>query len=227
MNFFTFSRKLFVLWVPVVFVTQGVCDERAYSYESDNCNSARTECFQEPDSCCYPGPIIEAKVGYFFFTDSKMRKIYDQGGVDVQLTGTYPIWKNLQFYGSVEYLRKSGRSLNDHQRTSIWQVPVNIGLRSVYTFCEQIQSYITLGPRYFYIHQHNDSSFVPKNKARSGVGMFVNTGLNYVFCNGFLLDLFGEYSYARIDFHNSKNNVHGRRIQVGGFTFGMGLGYAF
>ena len=54
--------------------------------------------------------ILELKGGYFFFTDSKMRKVYDKGGVDLQLSGSYPIWKWIQIYGSVEYLaRQRGR----------------------------------------------------------------------------------------------------------------------
>ena len=80
-------------------------------------------------------PSIEAKVGYFFFGASQMREIYNQGGVDVQLCAAYPIWKGLQIYGSVEYLQKSGHSLSVGESTSVWQVPVNLGLRPVVTIC--------------------------------------------------------------------------------------------
>lgn len=211
------NRALIIFVFLTTFVMQGFCGEADSStnFKQDNSIFKKAE------------PTIEAKAGYFFFTNSKMRKIYDQGGIDVQISGAYPIWKGLQIYGSVEYLRKSGRSLNDHQKTSIWQIPVNIGLRPVITICPEVQYYVTVGPRYFYIHQHNQSSYVPKNKGRSGIGMFVNTGFNFLPWHGLLVDVFGEYSYAQTSFHNSKDNVHGRSIQVGGFAFGVGVGYCF
>ncbi|MCX6989363.1 MAG: hypothetical protein NTZ52_07730 [Chlamydiae bacterium] len=40
-----------------------------------------------------------------------MRKIYTDGGLDLQLSGSYPICRGLDFYTSNEYLEKSGKSL--------------------------------------------------------------------------------------------------------------------
>ncbi len=172
-------------------------------------------------------PLLEVKGGYFFFSDAKMRKVYDQGGLDVQISGSYPVWKWLQVYGSVEYLQRHGRSLNGHQKTSIWEVPLSLGLKPVIEICEKINYYVTLGPRYFFVHQHNHSSYVDRSVSQNGLGGFVNTGFNFFPCPHFLVDVFGEYSYKRMHFHDSKHHVYGRTIQVGGFAFGVGLGYAF
>jgi hypothetical protein len=172
-------------------------------------------------------PMIEFKAGYFFFAESKMRKIYDDGGFDVQISASYPVWRWLQIYGSVEYLQCRGESLNAHQKTKIWELPVSVGLRPVFKIYSKAQYYFTLGPRYFYVHQHNHSSFVNKNRGHSGIGGFVNTGFLFYPYHHFLIDIFGEYAYERVHIHSSKHNVQGRGIQVGGFTFGVGLGYAF
>lgn len=175
---------------------------------------------------------VELKVGYFFFSDSKMQKVYDRGGFDVQLATSYPLcdldcnW-SLEAYGAIEYFQRSGRSLNGHQSTSVWSIPVNIGLKPVYTISDTLQCYFAIGPRYFYIRQHNSSSFVYSNKSKNGLGGFFNTGIQYIPCNNFVIDLFGEYSYAKVRFHTHKTNVYTRNIQVGGFTFGGGLGYLF
>lgn len=175
--------------------------------------------------------LFEVKAGYFFFSDSKMRKVYDRGGLDLQLCTTHPLctvtrrWE-LHAYGALEYFQKSGKSINGNQKTSLWAVPVNIGLKPIYTINERMLYYFAVGPRYLYIHQHNHSSYVSKNNSRNGLGFFVNTGFNYLLCNGFVLDIFGEYSYAKIRFH-AKSGSYSRRIQVGGFTFGGGLGYEF
>lgn len=184
------------------------------------------------DSYCNSQNIIEAKAGYFFFSDDTLKKIYDQGGLDVQLCATYPLWDvdngwTLNAYGAIEYFKRSGRSINLHEKTSIWAVPVNIGLKSTYMMTSDMQYYYSIGPRYLYINQHNDSAYVYKNKSRNGFGFFINTGLNYILCDNFVIDFFGEYSYAKIHFHSNKSHVYTRNIQVGGFTFGGGIGYEF
>ncbi|MDP1608155.1 MAG: hypothetical protein Q8L98_02440 [Chlamydiales bacterium] len=176
-------------------------------------------------------PIIEAKGGYFFFASSKMRQVYDAGW-DIQLSSSVPCWNpletlSLNVYGSVEFLRCSGNSTEEHYKTYIWELPINVGLRPIFLISQQVQYYFTLGPRYFFIRQHNSSPYVDKNKSRNGVGFFVNTGFNFIFYKHLVIDLFGEYSYTKTRFHSSTSGIYTRDIQVGGFTFGGGLGYSF
>ena len=189
-----------------------------------------TELMQTISYCSQP--LIEVKTGYFFFSNSKMRNIYDRGGLDVQLGVSYPFWKptsrwSLNAYGAVEYFERSGKSLNEHQKTSLWSIPINIGLEPAYAINANTQYYFAMGPRYFYIHQHNDSSFVSRNNSRNGIGFFVNTGFNYILMDHFVIDAFGEYSYAKTHFHSKNPLVYSRSIQIGGFTFGGGGGYRF
>ena len=191
-----------------------------------------SELRQETTPCCFSRPFCEIKTGYFFFSDSKMRKVYDKGGLDIQLSGSYPLWNltsrwSLEAYGAAEYFHLSGKSMNGDQKTTVWSVPINMGLRPVYAINANTQYYFSLGPRYFYIQQHNRSPYVYKNKSRNGVGFFINTGFNYALGDHFLGDIFGEYSYAKTQFHGGNPRVYTRNIQVGGFTFGGGLGYSF
>lgn len=191
-----------------------------------------SELEQETMPCCYSQPLVEVKTGYFSFTNSKLRKVFDSGGFDVQLCASYPLWNltsswTLNAYGAVEYFHLSGKSINEHQKTSVWSVPVNIGFKAAYTIDSDMQYYFAIGPRYFYINHHNDSEYVYKNKSENGFGFFVNTGFNYILCDHFVIDAFGEYSYAKAHFHSGKSHVYTRNIQIGGFTFGGGLGYEF
>jgi hypothetical protein len=179
------------------------------------------------------GPTLEAKVGYFFFVDSTMRDVYDEGGLDLQISGSYPVIKwarryALNVYASVEYLQRTGTSLSGNQNTSIWEIPVNVGLKPVIAITNEFQYYFAVGPRYFYIHQHYNSEYLPKNNHRNGIGLFVNTGFNFIFWRHLLVDVFGEYSYAQTKFHASSDPLtYTKTTQVGGFTFGGGLGYSF
>jgi len=180
-----------------------------------------------PPVCERIKPILEVKGGYFFFTDSKMRKVYNKGGLDLQLSGSYPIWKWLQVYGSVEYLTRHGESIGSPQKTRIWEVPLSLGLKPIIKIHPKVQYYIALGPRYFFVHVHNNSPYVDRKIDENGLGGFVNTGFNFFPIPHFCIDIFGEYSYKRMRFHPSKDAVYGREVQIGGLSFGIGLGYAF
>lgn len=196
---------------------------------TDEFCSELTQC---PSSQCISRPLFEVKTGYFFFSNSQLRKIYDKGGFDIQLCASYPLWNltngwTLNGYGAIEYFHRSGKSINAHQRTSIWSVPINLGLKPVYTISAHTQYYFAIGPRYFYVHQHNHSTYVYKSKSKNGLGFFVNTGFNYLLCNHFVIDIFGEYSYGKTHFHTGNSRIYTKAVQIGGFTFGGGLGYEF
>ena len=172
-------------------------------------------------------PLIEGKVGYFFFSSSKLREVYKKGGIDLQLSGTYPLWKWLQIYGSVEYLARSGEILNSTNKTTIWELPVSLGLQPVAVICQKVHYYLSIGPRYFFVHQHNHSPYLDKIVTHSGVGGFVNTGFHFFPIKHLVIDIFGEYSYKRMSFQGHRTNVYGQTVQVGGFAFGGGIGYTF
>lgn len=176
-----------------------------------------------------PDPYIDAKVGYFFFSSSTMDRVYPQGGLDLQLSGGYPIVQYLRVYGSGEYFRKSGHSLNGDQKTSIWNVPLSIGLQPVVRIPSSlpVDFYFTIGPRYIFSWVHNDSAFVSSRMKANGLGGFINAGFQIKYGCHFIMDFFGEYSYARLSYKSTVANSQGNRVQVGGFTFGGGIGYAF
>jgi hypothetical protein len=177
------------------------------------------------DSLCQPS--VEVKAGYFFYTDNKMRSVFNDGGWDIQLSSSIPVWEGLQLYTSVEYIQTDGQSLGSHQKTRIWQVPVTIGLKSLFQLTDTVNYYFTIGPRYFYLNMRNHSSFVPSNIHNDNIGGFFGTGFTYSPCDNFFIDLFGEYSYEKIRLHPGIPNVYSRRLQVGGLVFGGGLGYTF
>ncbi len=148
-------------------------------------------------------PILEIKGGYFLFYDSTMRKIYRKGGEDVQLSLSCPIQRYLQIYGSVAYLERHGRSLTIGEKTRIWEIPLSLGLKPIIPICSKMQYYFTIGPRYFFLHQHNNASYVNKTIEKSGFGLFANTGFHILPCSHLLVDVFGEFSYKKMHVHPS------------------------
>lgn len=172
-------------------------------------------------------PLLEVKAGYFLFLDPKMSDIYTTGGPDVQLSVSVPLREALHLYASGEWLERTGKSLNADQSTTFWALPVSVGLRPMILISEHIDFYLTLGPRYFFAYVDTSSSFVDKHISANGLGGFANSGLLFYLKRHFVLDLFVEYSYAKLSFKPSGTGVFGETAQVGGLSFGGGFAYRF
>lgn len=175
-----------------------------------------------------PRAWLEIKPGYFFFSNHMLRKIYHHGGFEIQGSATYLLCEMIALYGSLGFLHAKGKSLQANQETSISQIPLDVGLRAIADFNERAKGYLSIGPRYFYFHQHNDSNYVSKNVRRNGIGFFLNGGCNFIKNDRFLLGVFGEYAFEQKSFKSTMLNVYGRpHVQVGGFTFGASIGFVF
>jgi len=184
----------------------------------------KTVCPQE-----IPRPDIEFKAGYFFFNSSPMKKVYNQGGIDLQLCGVYPLCSNLGLYAAIEYMEKRGHTLGAHEKTSIWEVPLSLGLQPIVGLNEAntFRYYFTIGPKYFFAQVHYHSSGLPRRLSSNHIGGFANTGFMLDVRENLSLDLFGEYSYVKLHFHSHKKATKGHTVQAGGLTFGLGLAYLF
>jgi hypothetical protein len=170
---------------------------------------------------------LEIKPGYFFFANHTLGKIY-HGGFEIQGSLSCPIDRMIALYSSIGYLHVKGKSLGDNQRTTISQVPLDLGIRAIVDVADYAKSYLTIGPRFFYFHQRNDSTFVNRNIRRNGFGFFINGGCNFIHHERMFLGIFGEYGFQQKSFSSTIPNVNGRKdLQVGGFTFGLSLGFMF
>lgn len=168
---------------------------------------------------------VEARLGYYLYTDKHMREVYNNGGFEIQLNSAYPLEECLHLYGSIGYQRASGRSNHFHQKTTIWQIPLDIGVKKYFSFNETTNWFVALGPRLFYVHQRNHSDYVNKTVSKTGLGLFINAGLDFYCLCSYKLTLFTEYSYQPIHPSTSKQGVETRKVNVGGFCFGVGISW--
>jgi len=173
------------------------------------------------------GPLVEGKLGYFFFLDSNMQNIYDNGGIDVMASGSYPIYKYLALYASVEFFDRNGFSTGSHERSVVYGIPLSLGFKPFYKIKKNSYAYAIVGPRYSFIQVRPHSSFLPAEINSGGIGFFATLGLHLIPANHFLVDVFGEYSYIPVHFKTTGNYVYGNDVNAGGLTFGGGLGYVF
>jgi hypothetical protein len=173
-------------------------------------------------------PWLEIKPSYFFFSAYPMKDIYDDGGFEIQGSASVPICNYIDLYGSIGYREAWGHALNTCAKTNLTVIPVDIGLKPIFNFCERFYYFFAIGPRYFYFHQHNNSPYVDRIINGSGIGLFVNTGFNILVTDCLLLGIFGEYSYEKKTICPHMPHVFSNgSVQMGGFAFGISLGYAF
>ena len=173
-------------------------------------------------------PWLEIKPSYFFFSSSPMNEIYNHGGFEIQGSGSVPVCEYFDFYSSIGYRQAWGHALNSGEKTSLTVIPFDIGLKPVCKFHEKYHAFFAFGPRFFFFHQKNDSPYVQSVINSGGVGLFVNTGFNVQLAQNFLLGLFGEYSYESKTISPSEPNVFSNgNMQLGGYAFGVSLGYEF
>lgn len=173
-------------------------------------------------------PWLEIKPSYFFFSSSPMNDIYDHGGFEIQGSASVPFCDYLDLYCSIGLRKTKGHALNSCEKTGLTVIPVDIGLKPIFNFCECFYYFFAIGPRYFHFHQHNNSPYVDCIIKGNGIGLFVNTGFNVLLADCILIGIFGEYSYEKKTICPTKPKVYSNgSVQIGGFAFGASLGYAF
>ena len=171
-------------------------------------------------------PYFEAKAGYFTYTQDFMQDIYSSG-YDVELCGAFPDWKFLQVYTAVGYSHCNGEIDLTHENSRVYQIPATIALQGMFKMAETTNFYMIIGPRYIYFNMKNDSIYVPKDVSKSTVGGFFGTGFHTYFNDFIFLDIFGEYTYAKLGIPSYPHHIDGQTHQISSYTVGGGLGFSF
>jgi len=201
--------------------------------------------------------LFEAKGDYYLFTNDTTKQIYKHGSgtftaeVSAQLMDNCcdnccnSCWS--QWYGWVSggYLRKKGHvkdTLGNTYKTKMSLIPLGIGLKYLMPSCWG-DFYLGAGLLIARIKTHDDSPFVQPNRDKWGAGFIVKGGFLWDFCNCWFVDLFADYSFIRIKFHDttiagpiydsqhriigSGGFLEGHKANASGFGLGLGIGYRF
>ena len=183
---------------------------------------------------------VEGKAGYFWPTNKVFRRIYDNGGIyggeiDVSLDcyclPCFDLWV------SVDSFSKRGHSIGCPEldvprvRTKIDLIPIGFGLRYLYPICDDFIAYVGLGGQYTRLRFKDVSPFLIRNVNKWDFGGIVKLGMLYDFCDGFFVDVFGQYSFLKMDFRKRENSdgdlVYRHHADLSGWTVGAGIGYRF
>lgn len=177
--------------------------------------------------------ILEFKGAYFHGTSSRFKKIYSGGALfGPELTVQFCDCSNWYGFLSVDYLSKNGHSIGLQSPTRVTLLPIGIGVKyfTQFTCWECADFYIGLGFQPLRVHTHDKSGFVIPKLTKWGMGGIVKTGAYIDLSGNFLLDIFVDYSFARVKNHETQaptGPVIPLNASVNGVIFGAGLGYRF
>lgn len=216
------------LWILSIFLLLGICTlcgREMSSMLDENKQSNQSNEYSK----CINNQLFELKIGYFIPWDKALRQVYYSGGLDLRLSYTQPVSQHFSVYFDSEYVYLSGKSVNFHQHTHLNMFNLSAGLEIISSlYYNLMKCYGVIGPRYFFVFQNNNPSFVDKHLNQNNIGGFVGIGVLFEPIQHFIIDVWMDGSYCKMHFHPHRNNVFSNgSVQVGGIALGLGVGYSF
>jgi predicted HicB family RNase H-like nuclease len=170
--------------------------------------------------------FLEEKVSYFSPLSKKIRNIYAKGMGQYGFELTFPAWRFIYGWTSGSYLSKVGHTSYSDSRTKVQLVPLGIGLKFVYTV-KCVDLYAGLGGLGTYFHTRDQSPHVIQSMSKWAAGGIGKLGLFIRPTQGFFIDIFGDYSYMKFDFHGGSKKVVLHNVDFSGWSVGGGIGWTF
>jgi hypothetical protein len=158
--------------------------------------------------------IFEIKGLYFNPTEQAFKDIYGSGpmfGGEI----TAQVWRNAYLWVGGSFYTKKGKLTYTEEETKIQLIPLGVGVKFLFG-SGNIDFYAGGGVNYFLFKETN----VLGNISDGGLGFCGKAGLYLRPGGGLVFDLFADYSYCKIEPADFK-------INIGGLSFGIGLGYQF
>ena len=173
-----------------------------------------------------PSMAVEAKAAYFHPTDSKFRKIYSSRGI-YGAEYQFQAWRSLYGWASADYYSSWGRSIGLRDRTHIYFVPLALGLKYLHSF-NRVDLYVGVGALGTYLHIRDHSPYAIPTSCKWGFGGIAKVGCTVNLPKSFFLDFFSDYSYTKVDFHNTHGHkIQRHRVDLSGCAVGGAIGYRF
>jgi hypothetical protein len=158
--------------------------------------------------------ILEIKAGYFTPSDRAFKDIYG-AGMTYGAEASIVLWRSIEMWLGGRYYQKMGKLSFTREDTELSIIPLGGGLQ--YRLSRgRLSFYVGAGLSYYL---YKESSLIGEAK-KGGLGYGAKVGGCLHVIKGLLVEIFGEYSYCRM-------NPADFEINIGGIEAGLGLGYRF
>lgn len=163
---------------------------------------------------------LEARYATFYHTSPLFRKIYGNINHSYEVeaairTDNCPVsgWFN------IDYSAPNGRAIGFDAKTSIQTYNYSLGLSVSYPLCEKVICYTGAGPNFSTTILRNKSPITNEKIFKYSTGAVFKLGIHYFFTDRLFLDIFTDYLLQSVKYE--------KRVDIGGFKFGIGVGIKF
>ena len=160
------------------------------------------------------GVFLEARGAYFSPSDPAFREIYGYGiswGGEI----SFAVSKRTSVWAGGDYFSKVGKLGFTEEATKIRIAPLTAGLK-YHLALDHLRPYIGAGVAYVQYKEANSIETIEKG----AIGLVGRAGLLVMLGPAFFIDLQGTWSTCSVQPLEVKANL-------GGFSFGLGLGFEF
>lgn len=170
--------------------------------------------------------MLEVKAGYFYFTSSILRSIFNHGGAQFELSLSCPLSNHISLYVAGDYFDKGGHSLGLRNPTHLQIVPLNLGLQFFAPIRSWVNFYLIAGAQYSFVKIKNRGVCADSHNKTSHLGGFGELGVLFS-RKHIVFDVFACYSYNKMGFHTSRSSLETHKVQFGGGYAGAAIGCRF
>ena len=165
---------------------------------------------------------IQARVGALYPWSGSFKETYGSLNPDYQIEVSTSLNKCLDVWSNFDWFNKS-KSIGGtfSYSTKIQIATVSTGLSYIFP-CYLLPAanfYLGAGVSLQSIYLMNKTRLKKESWEDVTVGGVIKSGLTYFFCQSIFLDIFADYTYQSVKV--------GKRCQVGGIKFGLGVGTFF
>ena len=215
-----FIKHAFIIFLCINAVVFSDYDNKGYSFsDSIQCSSCNNySCAASTYSDL--GNDTEIRVGYFYPTSHRFRKIFRGARLDYEIETVQAFHRHFAVWANVSWFPKSGHSIGEQDRTTVNLVPLCIGLKYIAWVNCWTRFRFGAGPSYFFLNTSDHGCACGgKHPSYSNFGGVIKSDISHFFSCNLYLSLFFDYLYLPV--HSS--GIH----DASGVKTGLGLGYHF
>jgi hypothetical protein len=160
---------------------------------------------------------LEFSLSGYDMNEPRFDAVYKPGGLMYGLSLSTAIVSNVNFYLDIKYHSREGELTFSKEKTNLYIVPVNLGLRYIFPF-GFINPYLGAGLDFYFYYEENPIGTVLNYT--NGYHISGGTYIRFSPSVPVLINIRLKYTWAKAE----ENNIS---IQLGGFEYGAGLAFAF
>ncbi len=161
---------------------------------------------------------LKYRTAGFFPVNHRVKHIYEEAIPNYQLEFSQSISSNIALWANTDLFHNYGR-VNHCGTSKIHAVNFSLGPKLLYSFSHHINLYVGIGPSIARIYVRNGSRCGNHHEHRWALGGILKSGLEVSVYRNLFLDIFADYLYQPVHFHET--------VDMGGLKIGLGLGARF